>query len=272
MRAAELQSERDALAAERRGSERDRESLARDRAAFDAERTAFADRAEERLTQSLREFSNELQRRAEATQAARPRVTPAQSALLAKTAEEMRKALGIKDAAATAGADGTFAPNDRVRVRSLRQDATVIEDYGDTVLVAIGPMKTVVKKPDVERALRQAQGDTGRRAGDTRRGAGDTRRGGRSEAGDANVQAAVRTMAELDVRGKRYVEAEPEVDRWVDDALLAGNSPLRLIHGKGTGMLGRGLQEFLRSHPGVKSVRYGNEDEGSGGVTIIELR
>ena len=78
-------------------------------------------------------------------------------------------------------------------------------------------------------------------------------------------------MPELDVRGKRYIEAEPIVDQWVDEAALAGNSPLRLIHGKGTGMLGRGLQEFLRSHPSVKTVRYGREDEGSGGVTIIEL-
>lgn len=86
------------------------------------------------------------------------------------------------------------------------------------------------------------------------------------------MDAATRTMAELDVRGKRYIEAEPVVDQWIDEAVLAGNSPLRLIHGKGTGMLGRGLQEFLRSHPQVKSVRYGDENEGSGGVTIVELR
>jgi DNA mismatch repair protein MutS2 len=76
---------------------------------------------------------------------------------------------------------------------------------------------------------------------------------------------------ELDFRGKRYAEAEPLVDRWIDDSLLAGNSALRLIHGKGTGMLGRGLQEYLRGHARVKSLRYGNEEEGSTGVTLIEL-
>ena len=74
------------------------------------------------------------------------------------------------------------------------------------------------------------------------------------------------------MRGQRYAEAEPLVERWIDDALLAGNTPLRLVHGKGTGMLGRGLQEYLRAHPGVKSLRYGNEEEGSTGVTLIELR
>ena len=89
---------------------------------------------------------------------------------------------------------------------------------------------------------------------------------------DARMAAAQRSAAELDVRGKRYAEAEPLVERWIDDALLAGNSPLRLIHGKGTGMLGRGLQEYLRGHAGVKSLRYGNEEEGSTGVTMIELQ
>jgi DNA mismatch repair protein MutS2 len=86
------------------------------------------------------------------------------------------------------------------------------------------------------------------------------------------MEAATRTPAELDVRGRRYAEAEPVVERWIDEAVLAGNTPLRLIHGKGTGMLGRGLQEYLKSHPSVKSVRYGNENEGSSGVTIVELR
>src|ERR1700728_84839 len=89
---------------------------------------------------------------------------------------------------------------------------------------------------------------------------------------DALMAAAGRTSAALDVRGKRYSEAEPLVERWIDDALLAGNSPLRLIHGKGTGLLGRGLQEYLHGHPAVTSFRYGTEEEGSTGVTIVELR
>ena len=74
------------------------------------------------------------------------------------------------------------------------------------------------------------------------------------------------------MRGKRFVEAEPVVDRWIDEAMLLGHSPLRLIHGKGTGLLGRGLQEYLKAHPLVKNVRYGNVDEGGGGVTVFELR
>jgi DNA mismatch repair protein MutS2 len=212
------------------------------------------------MQQSLREFTMELQRRAAESEAKRPRVTASQSALLSRTADDMRRSLGVTNESQREAKpdDGTFEPNDPVRIVSLRQDGTVVEDYGDTVLIAIGPMKTVVKKSDVQR----------RKGGQLK----TERKAARAEGGrSAKLEAAARSMPELDVRGKRYVEAEPIVDQWIDEAALAGNSPLRLIHGKGTGMLGRGLQEFLRSHPSVKTVRYGHEDEGSGGVTIIEL-
>ncbi len=256
LRAAEMQAEREGLARERSIAARERSALQDQQERLDSERRTFAERAEERMQQSLREFTSELQRRAAANAANRPRVTPAQSELLSRTIDAMRRDLGIKERAAEKPADdGVLQAGDRVRVLSLRQDGTVVEDYGDTVQVAIGPMKTVVQKSDLERRGRNLA----------------EKREQRAARSDVKMQAATRTMAELDVRGKRYVEAEPVVDRWIDDAVLAGSSPLRLIHGKGTGMLGRGLQEFLRSHPGVKSVRYGHEDEGSGGVTIIEL-
>ena len=104
-----------------------------------------------------------------------------------------------------------------------------------------------------------------------------TPRGRRREAavtrgGDATLEAASTAQTQIDVRGKRFVEAEPLVDRWIDDAILLGHSPLRLIHGKGTGLLGKGLQQYLKAHPFVQNVRYGNADEGGGGVTVFELR
>jgi DNA mismatch repair protein MutS2 len=262
LRVAEVQSERDALAAQRREAERERGTLAHERERFEAERQAFAERAEEKLRQSLRGFVRELERRAAEQRTHRARVTPGQSAMLSRTVDEMRRSLGIgeqREANSSKSEPSAYEPNTRVRIRSLRQEGTVVEDYGENVLVAIGPMKTVVKKYDVECAQR-TRPERPRPAPS------------RTDGGGAKLGAAVRTMAELDVRGKRFVEAEPIVERWVDEAALAGNSPLRLIHGKGTGMLGRGLQEFLRAHPAVKSVRYGNEDEGSAGVTIIDLR
>jgi DNA mismatch repair protein MutS2 len=262
LRSAELSTERDSLRVQRQAAERERGTLAHERETFEAERRSFADRAEERLQQSLREFMAELQRRAAETQANRPRVTGAHASLLGKNADALRKDLGVVERADAGDVQpAAFAANDPVYVRSLRQNGSVVEDYGDTVLVAIGPMKTVVKKGEV--SLRASQGDKSARDRKRKEAARET---------SARVDAVTRAMPELDVRGNRFVDAQPLVERWLDDAVLAGTSPLRLIHGKGTGQLGRGLQEFLRDHPSVKSVRYGNEDEGSGGVTIIELQ
>jgi DNA mismatch repair protein MutS2 len=258
LRSAELSTERDVLRAQRQAAERERGTLAHEREVFEAQRRAFAERAEERMHQSLREFMAELQRKAAESQAHKPRVTASHASLLGKRAGDLRKELGIVEPVAQPAGPAVFQPNDRVFIRTLNQDGSVVEEYGDTVLVAIGPMKTVVKKGDL--TLRPSQGD--KRAP----------RRIESQSGSAKMEAVTRSMPELDVRGRRFIEAEPLVERWLDDAVLAGNSPLRLIHGKGTGQLGRGLQEFLRDHPAVKSIRYGNEDEGSGGVTIIELQ
>src|SRR5262249_53209584 len=136
---------------ERSVTARNASDVARQRDEFETERRTFAARAEERMQQSLREFARELERRAAESGAQRARVTPAQSALLSRTLEEMRRDLGIKPEERTPEDDGALKPDDRVRVLSLSQDGTVVEDYGETVLVAIGPMKTVVKKSDVSR-------------------------------------------------------------------------------------------------------------------------
>lgn len=270
LRAAEMQSERDALAIDRAAALREHHVNAEVRERLERERQAFSDRAEARMQQSLREFTAELQRRAAANASARPRVTSAQSDLLGRNLETLRADLGIREQRSeTAVDDGSYRPHDRVRITSLRQDGTVVEDYGETVLVAIGVMKTVVKKSDLQR---RSKSDAEKREARDARRARSQSAGTDGGAGEAKLGAASRATAELDVRGKRFVEAEPIVDRWIDEAVLAGNASLRLIHGKGTGLLGRGLQEFLRVHPSVKSVRYGHEDEGSGGVTIIELQ
>ncbi len=256
-RNAELRAERTRLEKERRDVSRHVEALLRERGELDDERRRFAARAEERLQQSLRDFARELQRRASEREAGprKAKITPSQAALLGETIEAMRRDLGIHRSDESEPGQESFLPGDRVRVVSLNQDGTVAEDWGERLLVSVGSMKMTVERNDVRR-----EGGVARRP---QRGAARA---------DVRLAAAQRSAAELDVRGKRYAEAEPLVERWIDDAMLAGNSPLRLIHGKGTGMLGRGLQEYLRGHVGVKSLRYGTEEEGSTGVTLIELR
>lgn len=76
---------------------------------------------------------------------------------------------------------------------------------------------------------------------------------------------------EVDLRGMRAEEAREAVDRFLDEALLAGIKEVRVIHGKGTGSLRSSIGEFLRTHPRVRSTRLGNWNEGSSGVTVAEL-
>ena len=67
-------------------------------------------------------------------------------------------------------------------------------------------------------------------------------------------------------------EATRRVDKFIDEAALAGKSAVRIIHGHGTGALRRGLAEFLTSHPLVERIRAEAEDRGGTAITVAELR
>ncbi|MDD3212914.1 MAG: endonuclease MutS2 [Eubacteriales bacterium] len=89
----------------------------------------------------------------------------------------------------------------------------------------------------------------------------------------AKTGAAKRTVPlELDVRGMAQDEALPEVDRYLDEATLAGLHEVSIIHGKGTGVLRTGIQRHLKGHMDVKSFRLGAYGEGEDGVTVVTLK
>ena len=74
---------------------------------------------------------------------------------------------------------------------------------------------------------------------------------------------------EMDVRGERLNDAVEKVTRYVDDAIMLGISSVRIIHGKGTGVLRDELQKLIRTIPGVASVRDEHIQFGGTGVTIV---
>ncbi len=77
---------------------------------------------------------------------------------------------------------------------------------------------------------------------------------------------------EIDLRGKNGDEAWFMVDKYFDDAMVAGIHSVRLIHGKGTGALKAALWRFLKTDGRVASFRIGQFGEGDGGVTVVELK
>ncbi len=76
---------------------------------------------------------------------------------------------------------------------------------------------------------------------------------------------------EIDVRGMRAEEAKETVDRFIDQVLMAGLSSVRIIHGKGAGILRSVLEQYLKTHPSVKKTRPGHWNEGDTGVTFVEF-
>ena len=77
---------------------------------------------------------------------------------------------------------------------------------------------------------------------------------------------------EVDVRGQNLEEAWMNVEKFLDDCYLAGISPVSIIHGKGTGILRKGIQGYLKKHRYVTGYRNGRYGEGEDGVTIVELK
>jgi len=77
---------------------------------------------------------------------------------------------------------------------------------------------------------------------------------------------------EINLIGCTVEEATRRVDKFLDQAALAGSSQVRLIHGHGTGALRRGLAEFLKTHPLVEAIRNEAEDRGGNAITVVELK
>jgi len=77
---------------------------------------------------------------------------------------------------------------------------------------------------------------------------------------------------ELNLTGKRVEEALSLLDKYLDDASLSAVSPLRVIHGMGTGRLRAAIRKFLETHPQVEGFSEAEEREGGGGATVVRLR
>lgn len=77
---------------------------------------------------------------------------------------------------------------------------------------------------------------------------------------------------EIDLRGQTVLEALPEVEKFIDNAILMGVSQLSIIHGKGTGTLRKEIHKYLKNNKFVKNFRLGTFGEGENGVTIVELK
>lgn len=98
-----------------------------------------------------------------------------------------------------------------------------------------------------------------------------------SESGKVSVSVVQGSKAkfispEINVIGQNVEDAIYVIDKYLDNCVMSGMSPIRIVHGKGTGKLREGIHQYLKKHPHVKSFRLGTFGEGEMGVTVVELK
>ena len=148
-----------------------------------------------------------------------------------------------------------LAPGEKVRVLSLGLEATVERVEGERVTLRSGSKLVQARREDLEAAEEAPPARPALPHGVhlTRAREPELRR-------------------ELNLTGRRVEEALSLLDKFLDDASLSATSPLRIIHGMGTGRLRAAIRKFLETHPQVEGFSEAEEREGGSGATVVRLR
>ena len=159
----------------------------------------------------------------------------------------------------------TVKPGDMVHIASMDVDATVVTapDAKGYLQLKVGMMKMRAQLNDL-RTLTSTQQMIKKEQKKLER---------KKSMREQRVDVMTRVVRqELDVRGMALDEALPEVQKFLDDAMLSSLGEVSIIHGNGMGILRAGIQDCLRRHPCVSSFRLGRYGEGETGVTIVSLK
>ena len=253
------EEERRLAAAERDATAKLREEMEKQRARLEGEREGLRAKAREDSRRLVNETREEMEKLVAAIRAipgldqrAADRVIQRSRDALRKREADLAEPLEKKSQDPGA-APKQVRPGETVRILSLDQKATVLSpaDAKGDVQVQAGIMKLTVKLKD----LRLIQ-DTAPTKG----------------VGKVQLDTQRQGGLELDVRGKLVDEAILEVDRYIDNCLMSGLDQVSIIHGKGTGALRAGIQDYLKRDKRVKSYRMGAYGEGDAGVTVVTLK
>ena len=151
--------------------------------------------------------------------------------------------------------DRPVRPGDVVMIEGYNQQGEVlsVDEKSGTAMVVAGIVKTKVELSRLKIV-------------------GDTRTITFVGEKDRMIRGGRDMKPEIDLRGKSADEAIMELDQFMDSAAMCNLPTVTIIHGKGTGVLRKAIQQHLRSMKCVKKFRLGNYGEGESGVTIVELK
>jgi len=151
-------------------------------------------------------------------------------------------------------ADEELKPGDWVKLTDSETTGQVIEIIRDNVVIAIGDLRTVAKRKKVVKVSRAEVPK-------------EVRRSFSSNSGDI-----ADFSPEIDVRGMRTEEALSAIERLLDRAIMMGFGNLKILHGKGDGILRKMIRQYLRKYEQVDRMEDEHADRGGDGITYVYLR
>jgi DNA mismatch repair protein MutS2 len=289
-----LREERSAFQAEREKAGRSKDKIIRE---ANEEAHRILQEAKDYADQSIRDFRKlsrqaggadamerkrtELRKKMEKAGAS-SRVQPAQRSRRKPKADELKPGDGVKVLSLNLKGIVASKPDAKgnlfVRMGIMRSKVNIDDlelldepDILEEGSSGKGPFQTPVSRyraDGTDRRANRADG-AGRRTNRPQSGNG---RGGRGSAGSGvRIEKAMNAATEINLLGMRVDEACAELDKFIDDAVIAHIDTVRIIHGKGTGRLREGIHAYLRSNRSVKSFHLAEFGQGDAGVTIAEL-
>jgi DNA mismatch repair protein MutS2 len=236
---------------------------------------------EQRITQAIeavkdRELREQLEKqsRRKVSQSRAEARSEADAAVVAHLSESQED-LGTGSVAARPPSPEELVPGIRVRVRGLPSAVLLRRRDGGSAEIEAGPLRMKVPVSEITEVVREESAKRGAGARPGANAGTKLRREARSGVSVHTVPARREESGEgdeINVIGCTVEEAARRVDKFIDDAALAGKPQVRVIHGHGTGALRRGLAEFLSTHPLVESLHAEVQERGGTAVTVVELR
>ncbi|RDW21624.1 endonuclease MutS2 [Oceanobacillus chungangensis] len=256
----QLGAERDYEAATQvlQESEQLRDAIAREWQQFEQQREALYKKAEEKAEKAIQNAREEAEMIVDEIRKMKANVSIKEHEWIEakKMLEDAKPNLSKKkepNPVTQSKEKKTLQPGDNVKLLSMNQKGEILKQVSDSeYLVQVGILKVKVKRQNLQLLGKQKEA---------------------IEKPVATIKGSnYHVSTELDLRGERYEDALFKVEKYIDDAILAGYPRVSIIHGKGTGALRKGVQDYVKRHPSIASSRPGESGEGGSGVTVIEFR
>ena len=151
-------------------------------------------------------------------------------------------------------------PGDKVRIAGQDTIGDLIEINNKNAVVAFGQLITTLPRKNVERLSNNEAKKLDK-----------TRHSGSSLVNSNLTERRLTFKPEIDIRGQRVEEAISKIQEFIDEAIMFEVSQLRILHGKGHGILKSTIRDYLRAEPMVRSYKDEHVDFGGAGITVVNL-